>query len=1563
MKKKRTKKAVAPADQSSDSSLTDLARHLNRLLLHGSRVDTGDTSFRPATVATGQQIKVDLPTQGGMRFAFNVPTLPPPPNPSPLVTVPLDMVAAPKWLDAMQKAVGPDAALYFNLSPDKSIPTWAFHQKEFSLPTKPAPEQFLQAKDSRALLLPQTVLQESQKYLDELQTPVSVWVRNDDASKPPTPLPWTPAIFLTFGLKPATTTTGQITGTAAGQLYEIAGTPQGDRWFLDQLHPGRGNPAGITGVTLNLFALADDLTPTPISGWLIVRNNLTSLARPQSLRLTANDAIVRPYLAADGDTDNALFLLQMLSITNSGGYYMRADAGAAPKSLAAVISLTLQDTSMLPKCANAIVYKKSSDKDPDPSTLRFEGIKHVEADSFAQPGNVVVGWKRVVPATDPDATDIEGCYAYQTVSMVDYATTTVDGKWLANLNGTIDGDRVVALSPTTALRGTAYPAANQPQDGPAAAMKLVSPDETPSPSSTALAAPPAANTIFRYYRTTIPIYRTSESPYAPLADSNRQKLTFSAGFRDVFGNSILAQQTRFASQTRRLFYTDPLINPGQWPGFRFTLAPLHFTGDPALILQASYTLPKKPNPPPGQPVTPEQAAKTQATFEQQLITRKNQLTQIKLQLIGAQSDVKVYFHSTLWSGDLPPDKPKDKPEESIAAPKEVTSPLLAILNEAINLAPPPQPNPLEADPPSGKPDMVRTVVITPCDQSIPSYGPKRFQPELIVTRNSFIPKEPGDYPADDALHQIIKSAITEAHCPLPLIDTAVPNSQPLPFRSRKAADDLPSTASAPEFKKVAAAYYSVIGNAKNAQVGIRRNVTNEHELWFIHNDLFPEAEASTGLRFATPRPLLNQLDSGNFVMPDFTQDPKSAQSKPVSNSKPVIDADYDELGRAVFLFLEQIALSGQNLSDVSPTDQTAMDLIKQCLGAKQEIADTLANFSQDEHGGYLVPLYSNSGSIVQSASIMRAANDMFSQDLRAFYRLDTVVQLELQKPASSAIYSFYGVSCPLSEVRPAIYRRRGRKIDPPLPKTASFSDFTIWPQEKFVTLLYQGPQSESATPLPGPVLDSIQTNITHLQLLQSTLGQPASSGQDAPAAFAENAWLELATEKTLAWAPLNAGDTPIPVIVRRFPQNPVIGSCSVKPPKDPDRTVDTTSITDLSKWGWDINFQTTEGLSQDSVTIAVKYNLDESTVAQSAVHVRRASAQPTWCVSLLHTLVALRALINSWSLPDLTAAQRRTWLQQLLFDLSQFLKPQLAIRMLQDPSPIQDKMVYTFSDGLLKPVNYQVMKGLPNEATLTQDGLLKNVEIPAEADNPQNGAFILSSNSVYNFKPQFVLQRNATLRTPKLTKDETPQTTGCLVYTCPAVEPPYPILACNSWHLVNFTPPQTPDSIQATLTDFLVKLLNGASLDQLQIHVVASFGFNAGNLQIVDPYRQIPVDFAAGYGDPASWAASAAYEILFYWNARMGTTTGNPASGKVPKISITLPPPVLSGEKGAAAWLQLSIHISRNSSLNTSAGITSARMLVEIQELKFQLVPVTNSVKRLLTQRKGSEQKSNARKR
>ena len=78
----------------------------------------------------------------------------------------------------------------------------------------------------------------------------------------------------------------------------------------------------------------------------------------------------------------------------------------------------------------------------------------------------------------------------------------------------------------------------------------------------------------------------SESPYKPLASEAQRAITVVAGLRDVFGNRFPAVSGEIK---QRLFYTDALKVPAEWPGFRFSVFPATDAGIPSLGFEACYT--------------------------------------------------------------------------------------------------------------------------------------------------------------------------------------------------------------------------------------------------------------------------------------------------------------------------------------------------------------------------------------------------------------------------------------------------------------------------------------------------------------------------------------------------------------------------------------------------------------------------------------------------------------------------------------------------------------------------------------------------------------------------------------------------------------------------------------------------------------------------------------------------------------------------------------------------------------------------------------------------------------
>jgi hypothetical protein len=127
-------------------------------------------------------------------------------------------------------------------------------------------------------------------------------------------------------------------------------------------------------------------------------------------------------VSADEDKD-ALRLLQMGSITNSGGYFLRAgtDLTDAETLILTVVLKQVSDpntesaeSASLPKAANALALVPDTVAD----TIRFNGLEHVQVAPFVPPGVLAFGWTRTEPKTK---TTDEDKFGYGTISLVEYS--------------------------------------------------------------------------------------------------------------------------------------------------------------------------------------------------------------------------------------------------------------------------------------------------------------------------------------------------------------------------------------------------------------------------------------------------------------------------------------------------------------------------------------------------------------------------------------------------------------------------------------------------------------------------------------------------------------------------------------------------------------------------------------------------------------------------------------------------------------------------------------------------------------------------------------------------------------------------------------------------------------------------------------------------------------------------------------------------------------------------------------------------------------------------------------
>ncbi len=216
---------MADENGNEKSRLDRVARDLNRTLLHGSRPVTGGIGSPSARVA-GQQVRADPPTddKAGMKFNFTRGT-----EQKTVLVLPDDVK---KTNAALLTVRATDD--YFKLAIDKSIPHWILHQRESPLPDNPLPEDIVSLGTQIVQHLPPSVLQETHRLGD---CQVSLW-QYDATVQKGTRLEtdsWQPAILLRFQLK-FTVESKPDTGDSIGpSVFEILGTPQGERYYLDQL--------------------------------------------------------------------------------------------------------------------------------------------------------------------------------------------------------------------------------------------------------------------------------------------------------------------------------------------------------------------------------------------------------------------------------------------------------------------------------------------------------------------------------------------------------------------------------------------------------------------------------------------------------------------------------------------------------------------------------------------------------------------------------------------------------------------------------------------------------------------------------------------------------------------------------------------------------------------------------------------------------------------------------------------------------------------------------------------------------------------------------------------------------------------------------------------------------------------------------------------------------------------------------------------------------------------------------------------------------------------------------
>lgn len=1297
--------------------LDRIARDLSRTWLHGSRVTDNAGFVRPATIATGQQITVDLPAGGPMNFEFSTGTA--------TVNVLISQADAAASKSQMTDSLGKDRAKYLTLSADLSIPTWIAGQRAFSIPVQEEDKvEHVMAPGAPAsgltlIKLPYAALGE----VSAADTVVSL-SRYDGVSKIMVETPrdaWQPAILLRFKLQPAP----PVQGLAANeQIFEVSGVSQGDRYYLDHLglldtYLGRvsePNPPDIAFVGLALQKGAMG-APLPIVDWTILRTNLTREARSASLRAAFADAAMPnglPYIAMsgiDGDQDkDAVRLLQMISITNSGGCYLRT-VGAPASADTLVLSIVLNaradsvagnvESAWLPRAANSVALAV----DTMPDSIRFNGSRHLQIAPAVPAGVLAFGWTRAVPST---ITDPKDKFGFGTVSLVDYSALDGSGAQV----GKFSEDTVVAISPTNPpagehlerhrpmVIGGAVGSIHQ-HTGNTAVLRL-----RPAKRHKDIAALAATDTVLLYYRSTLTCYdETSESPYARMADPQRSQIVFTPGFRDVFGNRFDA----FSAQPvwRRLFYTDALLAPSEWPGIRFAIYPGQQNGKPFLFLEMQYRF---------------------LGAREDKEPRVKRLKEVCNQLRGVNGDVTVELFAnplaamTVLMGGALADQIREWIANEQANSTDVAKPLFKL------------------------------CAAVPCSGTVPDLA--RFEPQLAITRTRLaLGPSSTDLPSDGDIADAIKKQVMSASSKVTLQASA---SGPTTIWQLQApADEADADA---EFRAIARAYQVNIAGAMKAHVGFLRDRLNQHQLWFVADTLFPAA-ASSDWSFATARPLSTKPGADSFGVPDFDA-LCSAASPDCWNGHPivtrsVIDQDFDELGRIAFRLIEEQSVQ---LGVMSARGNAGA--ARKLLAIREQIALSLASFQGDGGPGYVVPLFEKPGD-VEPGSATRIVGDAFLRNLSAFYDVDTILQLPLATPGNEKILKFEGKT---------IATFVGDATAP----RATVSDVLLGGGERKVTLLYDLPPGILANPKVQR-LDTITAQIHHVQLPLSDESSARSN------IFNQGKWLELSEPFEIAWGAPTAGiqvaDRRLPAKpVIQSAGTLLSGQNSLVDPVVPPYKVNASSTSLLVRWGWQFTFSLLAPGPNDNVHVTTTYNRAPAAPPRFVAFAGDGGWTPR---SLLNVLFAFKLLRDSPA--SIGTTERLQAASELAAFLVAALSPQMlpAASLAGQPEDHFLMSVPPRDGALTMPAQAgeggcAIMKGAvivkwrgdANQAVAT---------VTAKSDDAGNAAYLTGANPVRNFHLALKLRRNETFG------PHNARANASLIYECATVESPVEYWTQNVW--------------------------------------------------------------------------------------------------------------------------------------------------------------------------------------
>jgi hypothetical protein len=1295
----------------------------------------------------------------------------------------------------MNDAVGANAKTYLSLDVDKDIPTWVFQQRQFSIMNPPAADDVVAGPSYAALKLPSAALQEVQAAGGNSY--ISLWTMNPANVIPRSS--WQPAIVVRFPLRLATASLPD-----GMKVYGLVGTPEGDRWYLDQLgllplgQTVAEHPA-IQSISLNFErpGSSGKLEPSPLlSIWSIARTNLTREARASELMDLSADAVaaapVFPYVVLSGDAgqnEDAIRLLEMASITNSGGYFLSA---ATDWTDAQTLVLTVvlqakadsdtsnQESAWLPLAANAVAITGTT-----PDVVRFNGLLQIEVAPYTPPGTVSFGWTRTVLQTP---TSPENKFGYGTLSIVDYSATDGAGEavplagavpLISPLNS-LPGDHFKELSPT-APEGmqNATPAKS-------AAIRVGSPRAVPSALADAAPADPTA-TELHYYRASLYCYdKQTESPWKRLSDPNARNIILKPGFRDVFGNRF--DPYVGPAINCRMFYTDAVVSPSEWPGVRFAIYPGISGGSPCLSLEMSYSVSDAND------------------------SRKQRLTEICYQLQGVDNDVTVSF---------------------TAAPLVTTSATLD--NNAIV-------NQLKAWANGDTTNLVLALKTVVCNG--PIGAPTRLDPQVTVTRTKadYLPL-PADLPDNEAVAGLIGQQVTSASAPAAMQSDATP----------------PPAAGTPhqpdKFQQVAAQFQKLLADPLQLQVGFLRDQDNIHELWLIPNSVFPVVSAdpavSSKWSFATPCPLSSVLGNDSFQIPDFTTSAPAApnwQNFPLKNQA-VVDQDYDQLGRVA---LSMIEAQTADLNTLMLRNNAAT--MRGLLQTREAIANQLATY---QNNGFLIPLFADAApGDIDGAAVSRASKDAFLSNLSAFYTVSTILQLPLATPGSSTIQTFQGVVVP-SWAGAA-----------PTPAPTFSDVLLGGGDKKVTILYDLPAGVILADSIPTIATLKVSISHVQMPLPGAPLGaSPFNEGPWIELAAPYPPGYALAWQGYPEFIPVAERIFPTKPVIQSTKaltawMDPASGAIS------PPAKIDATSAALLARWGWAFSFGLVNAVTTDTVHIAVNYPLPVLPASSPADFDLDAAWSPISLLHSLLVLKLLNDNWSSTAVIATRLPVLMQLAGFLAGYLTQGPPMNIsASGVLSASTTVSDIFTLGMHAQAATAVSTPVMKSLPTvQWTPTKNGVdVATLVAPAEA--AWNTACLTGANPMRSFKISLTLLRNEMLGKASPRPGNKLLVYQCAPVESPLdCRPLNQWVPLSGTDALQFDMTGQPN-LQAAFQAFFDGILHASDLSNLSLEAGLSLAWTKGNMKGNTPFSILPSDLppAGSVGTPGKPAAAGAVVAAFLY--------------------------------------------------------------------------------------------------